>query len=1121
MVAEHTTRPDFTPAEALQIAEAHFGISAVHADGLPSDRDQNFVVREKLSGRRYVLKVSHAEEDPEILDFQNRILEHLARAGFSLSKVLFSSDGRETAVVSGRGGTDFLARLLTWVPGTPLWRVNPQRPILMRSLGSFLGAMDRALVGFSHPAQDRPLKWDLQRAGEVVETHLAYVSDRKKRELLERSAKNFMDRLAPLVPDLRTGVIHSDANDHNILVSELGPDDDPDGRTVVGLLDFGDAVRSFIAGEVAIAGAYAMLGVGDPFLVASQIVSGYAEAFPLLEAEIEALVPLMGMRLCASVSISAHQKRREPDNSYLTVSEAPAWELLERMDADPLRLPTLLFREACGLDPIPSHERVVSWLDRHGKEASPIVNHLPEPLDAPQLREEAVGSLRDLPVHVFDLGTDSAEFPLPPRPEDAEGWTRLLFGRLESAGAVMGIGRYDEVRSWYASDLFRMVGDDPPEWRTVHLGIDLFLPPMSPVLSPFDAVVHSVANNAGTLDYGPTVILEHRVPAAENGDGGFRFWTLYGHLDESPALQLSPGRRLEKGERFARVGDFPGNGNWAPHLHFQIITDLLGSEGDFPGVAPPSQLALWKRLSPDPNLILGIPETGGDRSAVAPGQPDGRGTHATRPRPGNPSGAPLRSRRGRAKPEILAARQKHLGPTLSVSYKKPLKIVKGSGQFLFDEMGQTYLDCVNNVPHVGHSHPRVVDAGQRQMALLNTNTRYLHDLLVDYAERLVQTLPDPLSVVYFVCSGSEANELALRMARTHTGREDVLVLEGAYHGNTSNLVAMSPYKFDGPGGEGAPSWVHKIPMPDPYRGLYREKTVEEGIGPTVSKSGRGNAPEYLPKEALGPRYARHVQAAVRKLELEGRSPAAFFCEPLLGCGGQIVPPEGFLPEAFRYVRASGGVCVADEVQVGFGRVGTHFWAFAAQGVVPDMVTVGKPMANGHPTAAVITTPEIAGSFDTGMEYFNTFGGNPVSCAIGMAVLDVIESEGLQENARRVGEHLLHGLRRIKDSHPLVGDVRGLGLYIGVELVESRETREPATQKASRVKERLREHGILLSTDGPDDNVLKIKPPMVFTIPDAERLISTLDRILGEDGLQASDPDSTTDSSTYRHLGDLS
>jgi 4-aminobutyrate aminotransferase-like enzyme len=403
-------------------------------------------------------------------------------------------------------------------------------------------------------------------------------------------------------------------------------------------------------------------------------------------------------------------------------------------------------------------------------------------------------------------------------------------------------------------------------------------------------------------------------------------------------------------------------------------------------------------------------------------------------------------------------------------------------QHLIDADGRRYLDAVNNVAHVGHSHPDVVRAGQRQMAVLTTNTRYLHEHLVRYAERLTSTLPQPLRVCYFVNSGSEANELALRLARAHTGERDVVVLEAGYHGNTSTLVEVSPYKFDGPGGAGAPPWVHKVPMPDTYRGPFRRDD-----------------------ELAGMKYAQAVRDAVGRVRQGGRRPSAFLCESILSCGGQIVLPPGYLAEAYRHVRAAGGVCIADEVQVGFGRVGSHMWAFETQGVVPDVVTMGKPIGNGHPIGAVVTTPEIAASFTNGMEYFNTFGGNPVSCAIGLEVLDVLAREGLQARAGAVGSHLLARLAEVGGRHSIIGDVRGLGLFAGVELVIDSARPTPATRHAGYVANRMRDRGVLLSTDGPDNNVLKIKPPLCFTEADADRLADTLDGVLRESAVTASEP----------------
>ncbi|MEC4671935.1 MAG: aminotransferase class III-fold pyridoxal phosphate-dependent enzyme, partial [Nitrospirota bacterium] len=428
---------------------------------------------------------------------------------------------------------------------------------------------------------------------------------------------------------------------------------------------------------------------------------------------------------------------------------------------------------------------------------------------------------------------------------------------------------------------------------------------------------------------------------------------------------------------------------------------------------------------------------------------------------------------GRSPEDIVALRKHYLGPSLSVSYDNPLKLVQGWMQYVYDHLGREYLDAGNNVCHVGHSHPAVVRAAQRQMAVLNTNTRYLHDHLVKYAERLCATLPEPLHVCYFVCSGSEANELALRLARAHTKGTDLIVVDGGYHGNTGALVDMSPYKFKGPGGSGPPSTVHTVMMPDRYRGPYKND----------AEAGR--------------LYARHIHEVLDENTRQSRWVAAFLCESMLSCGGQIVLPSGYLAEAYRYVRAAEGVCIADEVQVGFGRVGSHFWGFQTQEVVPDIVTMGKPMGNGHPLAAVVTTTEIAASLPSGMEYFNTFGGNPVSCAVGLAVLEVIEKEKLQENALLVGRYLQETLSRLMTKHSVIGDVRGEGLFLGLELVRDPHTLEPAGAEAAYVAERMKDLGVLLSTDGPFHNVLKIKPPMVFSKTDADRLTDNLDRVLSE------------------------
>ena len=424
--------------------------------------------------------------------------------------------------------------------------------------------------------------------------------------------------------------------------------------------------------------------------------------------------------------------------------------------------------------------------------------------------------------------------------------------------------------------------------------------------------------------------------------------------------------------------------------------------------------------------------------------------------------------------QSLSTRRKFFSHNLSLSYDRPLKIVRGWMQYLYDDTGRAFLDVYNNVPLVGHSHPRVVQAVQKQVALLNTNTRYLHDNMLRYAQRLTALLPAPLRVCFFVNSGSEANELALRLARTHTDREDIIVLEHAYHGHTSTLIDISPYKFNGPGGKGRKPWVHVAPIADDYRGLYR----------------RGESD-------LGKKYAAHVAAIFDELKSDRREAAAFIAETLPSVAGQIVFPPGYLSEVYRHVRVAGAVCIADEVQVGFGRLGTHFWGFETQGAVPDIAVFGKPIGNAFPLAAVVTTAEIAASFANGMEFFSTFGGNPVACAAGLAVLDVLEENQLQQNALHVGSGWLRDLRSLQAQHPLIGDVRGMGLFLGIDLVTDRDKRTPGTAQAHYVVNRLRDLGVLAGTDGPHHNVLKLRPPLIFSAADAALFTSTLSSILAE------------------------
>ncbi len=419
---------------------------------------------------------------------------------------------------------------------------------------------------------------------------------------------------------------------------------------------------------------------------------------------------------------------------------------------------------------------------------------------------------------------------------------------------------------------------------------------------------------------------------------------------------------------------------------------------------------------------------------------------------------------------MVEQRHQHLSKALSISYATPIHMQQAALQYMYDVEGNTYLDGVNNICHVGHCHPKVVRAGQQQMALLNTNTRYLYDALNDYAAQLCATFPEPLNKVFFVNSGSAATDLALRLARSHTGKHEMIIVDHSYHGNTNAAIEISAYKFDGKGGKGKANHIHQAPIPDTYRGAYKATDPE-----------------------AGKKYAAEVAA----MYTDQHQIAGFICESIVGCGGQVMLPPSYLKEVYQTVHAHGGVCIADEVQTGFGRVGHHFWGFELYDVVPDMVILGKPMGNGHPIAAVVTTEAIAASFENGMEFFSSFGGNPVSCTIGKAVLDVIQEEGLQQHALEVGNYLLASLRNLKTQFPIIGDVRGAGLFLGIELVEDPTTLTPATEAAKNIIHHLKMQGIFLSTDGPYNNVLKFKPPLCFSMHNAQQLIKALTNSLAQ------------------------
>ena len=415
---------------------------------------------------------------------------------------------------------------------------------------------------------------------------------------------------------------------------------------------------------------------------------------------------------------------------------------------------------------------------------------------------------------------------------------------------------------------------------------------------------------------------------------------------------------------------------------------------------------------------------------------------------------------------MLDRRKRLLGPAYRLFYDQPINIVRGEGVWLFDQDDKPYLDMYNNVPHVGHCNPRVVEAIRNQVGILNTHTRYLHANVLDYAERLLDRFPGELDVAMFSCTGTEANELALRIARTFTQGTGLIVTEESYHGNSYAIAEIST-EDNTP--KDRSDYVVTVPAPDMYRGIYRDKDAAQ-------------------------KYANHVELAIQELKKRGIKLAAFIIDTIISSSGVVEVPPGYLKKVAEIVNKAGGVFVADEVQPGFGRTGENFWGFESDRFVPDIVTMGKPMGNGHPMAATVIKRDLIEKFAKKTGYFNTFGGNPVSSAAGMAVLDVIEEENLQENALIVGAYLKKGIKSLSSKYDLIGDVRGKGLFLAVEMIKD-SSRTPATKAASNVVQELKKCGILTNTIGPDENILKLRPPMVFSRENADFFLQHLKKVL--------------------------
>ena len=948
------TPPPISVARAEKVAFEGFGLIST-ARSLGSHQDRNFLLT-TVDGP-LLLKFSNQATSTDELIAQNAAIEYLAQrsTGVRIPRALTTCDG-QFVHVTNVDGVDVVVRLLEFVEGEPLSGDRYLSTAITKSIGAMAATLDVSLAQLSAPALERPHQWDLQRAPDVLEALLPFVTNDGLRAHLEAAAREAFSVLDATAAQLPQQLIHGDLTDDNV-VALPGIDGVPDG-----VIDFGDLNYSWTVSELAVTVSSLLHHRGGSVCSVMDAVTAYHAIRPLSRAEAEALWPLVIIRGAVLVASGHHVASTDSLNDYAADNLHHELIIFDRATAVPLVVATALVLDTLGMT------RTSAQLPPHG----PLL---------PELAPDAVVSLD---FSATSQLLDGGRWLMPSAESDIAA--ELLHGKAAATTV------YRQAR------LTRSVVHSVDEPLNVILGIDVTVSEHQQVVAPWDGTIEVTTQGLELHGQGVTLELRGITSIVESG----------------AAVTTS--------ELLGVVGGL-----------LEVSVSVSGTA--VPRAVTPSLARAWDVASIDPTAL--IP---GARQLQ---HPDAR----------------LAERRE----QYVAAAQEHY-------FEHPPVMVRGWQEHLIDEDGRVYLDGLNNVTSIGHAHPTLVAAIARQWSLFNSNSRFQYPAIVDFAERLAGLLPDGLDSVFFVNSGSEAVDLALRIARSWTGRRDVLAVREAYHGWTDLSDSVSTSVADNPDALATrPPWVHTVEAPNSYRGRYRGA------------------------EASG--YAVDAVATIEALTAAGTPVGAFIAEAYYGNAGGIPLPDGYLKRVYPAVRANGGLCVADEVQVGYGRLGEWFWGFEQQGVVPDIVAVAKGMGNGHPLGAVITSAEIAEHYRSEGYFFSSSGGSPVSSVVGMTVLDVIQDEALQLNALETGAHLRSRLEELAARHPLIGAVHGTGLYLGVEFVRNRETLEPATEETLAICDRLRQRGIIMQPTSDRQCVLKIKPPLCFSRESADFFVDVLDEVL--------------------------
>ncbi|SDN84998.1 4-aminobutyrate aminotransferase [Klenkia soli] len=949
---------DFFAAPALPVPTVdHAGAAAlgsqltgrpVQAHELGSQQDANFLLTDgdDVVG---VLKIANVGFGDDDADAQDAVADHLAAV---LPDLRFA-----TALPGTRGHLDqaegtCTARVLRHLSGGTLHGSGHLAPVVVTELGRMAGEVSVALRDVDHPALRRTLQWDLQHAARALDVLADHVTDPTDRARVQQ----VRDEAWPLIPDgLPQQAVHGDLTDDNVVCR------DDDGLSIPdGVIDFGDVVRTWAVGELAITISSLLHHEGMTPVGALRAAVAFHQVRPLSEAEADALWPLVALRGAVLVASGYQQTGLDGDaNQYAIAGLEQERRILAAAVAVPLPVMQQATRLALGLPAEPA-----ALPAGHGSLARP-------------------GD-----VTLLDLSAES---------DDLDGGRWLEPGIEDDLAARehTAVARAIEHRATRAVPLSRTAP------ATVPTGLHLWTSAPLELTAPWAGRVHR--------------------------DGDALVVTGASHVLRVESADLAAGPEVAAGQPLGTV---------PPRTRVRIT--VTTTPDVVPTFVTPELAAPWRGVVCDPAPLLGLDTVDDDPHARA---------------------RELQERR-----EVsLAEVQEHY-------YAAPPQIERGWREHLLATDGRAYLDMVNNVAVLGHGHPGFADAVATQLRRFNSNSRFHYRAVVEFAEKLTATLPAPLDQVFLVNSGSEAVDLALRIAMAATGRRDVWAVGEAYHGWTYASDAVSTSIADNPNAlDSRPDWVHVLDTPNPYRGKHRD----------------GDAAAYAPEAVT----------RIDALAAAGTLPAGFVAEPVYGNAGGMALPEGYLAAVYGAIRRHGGLAIADEVQVGYGRLGHWFWGFEQQGVVPDVVAVAKAMGNGHPLGAVITSAAVAERYRTQGYFFSSAGGSPVSSVVGTAVLDAIRTERLQENAREVGDHLHARLRALGEKHEVIGAVHGFGLYCGVELVTDRTTRAPATALTGRLCDRLLELGVVMQPTGDGQNILKVKPPLVLTRESADFFVDALDHAL--------------------------